>query len=147
MIEPTRPKLNRFKYAAMLAGAMAVAAFPHAGLTAVASAQKVLDVETYDNCVQNIKDSLASGTIHLWDVHNAYVTCCEYAGGTWNDSTGECAAPPADSHGSRQFPGNVHIPSDIATAPTVTKDPPRPIRVPSDIATVSTVSQGNELAS
>ena len=38
MIQPTRPKLNRFKYAAMLAGAMAVAAFPHAGLTAVASA-------------------------------------------------------------------------------------------------------------
>ena len=56
MIESTRPKLNRFKYAAMLAGAMAVAAFPHAGLTAVASAQRVLDVETYDNCVQNIKD-------------------------------------------------------------------------------------------
>ena len=28
MIESTRPKLNRFKYAAMLAGAMAVAAFP-----------------------------------------------------------------------------------------------------------------------
>jgi hypothetical protein len=145
VIEPTRPKLNRFKYAAMLAGA--IAAFPHDGLTAVASAQKVLDIETYDDCVQNIKDSLAKGTIHIWDVHNAYVTCCEYAGGTWNDSTGECAAPPADTHGSRQLPANVHVPSDIATAPTVTYDPPRPMRVPSDIATASTVSQGNELVS
>jgi hypothetical protein len=106
-----------------------------------------LDIETYDDCVQNIKDSLAKGTIHIWDVHNAYVTCCEYAGGTWNDSTGECAAPPADTHGSRQLPANVHVPSDIATAPTVTYDPPRPMRVPSDIATASTVSQGNELVS
>ena len=49
--------------------------------------------------------------------------------------------------GSRQLPGNIQIPSDIATAPAVTKDPPGPIRVPSDIATVSTVSQGNELVS
>ena len=63
MIKPTRPKLNRFKYAAMLAGAMAVVAFPHAGLTAVASAQKVLDVAPYDNCAQNIKDSLAVSTV------------------------------------------------------------------------------------
>jgi hypothetical protein len=139
MTEPTRPKPNRFKYAAMLAGVMAIAAFPHAGLTAVASAQQVLDVETYDNCVQNIKDSLAKGTIHIWDVHNAYASCCEYAGGTWSDSRGDCAAPPADSQGSRQRPGNVHVPSDIATAPTVTKDPPRPIRGPSDMATVTTV--------
>ena len=55
--------------------------------------------------------------------------------------------PAEPASGSRQLPGNVQIPSDIATAPTVTKAPPRPIRVPSDIATVSTVSQGNELAS
>jgi hypothetical protein len=47
----------------------------------------------------------------------------------------------------RQLPGNVHIPSGIATAPTLTKDSLRPTRVPSDIATVSTVSQGKELAS
>lgn len=54
---------------------------------------------------------------------------------------------PADSHDSRQLPGNVEIPSDIATATAVTKDPPRPIRVPSDIATVSTMSQGDEVVS
>jgi hypothetical protein len=147
MIETTHPKSNRFKYAATVLGALAVAATPLA-CPAVANAQPVLDVESYDKCVQDIKKSLADGTIHLWDVHNAYVTCCEYAGGTWSESRGDCAAPPpADSKGSRQLPGNVHIPSDIATAPTVTKDPPRSIRVPSDIATVSTVSQGDELAS
>jgi hypothetical protein len=133
MIESTRP--------VPLLGAAAVVAFPSVGLAAVANAQQVLDVETYDNCVQNIKDSLAKGLIHIWDVRNAYASCCEYAGGTWNDNSGECAAPPADSQGSRQLPGNVHIPSDIA-AP-VTKEPPRSIRVPSDIATVSTVSQGD----
>jgi hypothetical protein len=137
--EPTRPKLNRFKYAVMLAGAMAVAAFPHAGLTAVASAQKVLDIETYENCEKGVKADLAKGLLHIWDIHNAYATCCEYAGGTWNDTTGDCDAPPGDSHGSRQLPGNIQVPSDIATEP-VTKTPPKPIQVPSDIATVSTVS-------
>jgi len=142
VIASTNLKPSRFKYAAMLAGAMAVAAFPHAGLTAVASAQKVLDLDTYQKCEDGVKADLAKGTIHIWDIHFAYVTCCEYAGGTWNDTTGDCDAPPGDSQGSRQFPGNVHIPSDIATA-TVTKEPPRPIQVPSDIATVSTVSQGN----
>jgi hypothetical protein len=139
MIEPIRPKLTRFKYAAMLAGAMAVAAFPHAGLTAVASAQKVLDMETLQTCEDGVKADLAKGVLHIWDVHFAYVTCCEYAGGTWNDTTGDCDAPPGDSHGTRQFPGNILVPSDIATEP-VTKTPPRPIQVPSDIATVSTVS-------
>ena len=119
---------NRSIYTATLIGALAVAATPLAH-PAVAAAQRVLDVETYDNCVQNIKDSLAKGMIHIWDVHNAYASCCEYAGGTWNDTTGECVAPPADSRGSRQLPGNVRIPSDIATAPAV-----------------STVSQGHELA-
>jgi len=57
----------------------------------------------------------AKGTIHIWDIHFAYVTCCEYAGGTWNDTTGDCDAPPGDSHGSRQFPGNIRVPSDITT--------------------------------
>jgi hypothetical protein len=65
--------------------------------------------------------------------------CCAGSGGVWNANRSECQAPPGDSQGSRQLPGTVQIPSDIATAP-VTKAPPRPIHVPSDIATVSTVS-------
>ncbi len=49
MIESTRPKLNRFKYAAMLAGALAVAASPLA-YPAVASAERVWDIEYFDSC-------------------------------------------------------------------------------------------------
>jgi hypothetical protein len=140
MIEVTRPKVNRFKYAAVLLGAMAVAGTPLA-YPAIATAEaNTWDIESYDNCVADAKLRLPA------DIADALEACCWASGGYYHD--GRCWAPPAEpASGSRQLPGNVHIPSDIATAPTVTKDPPRPIRVPSDIATVSTVSQGNELAS
>jgi len=65
---------------------------------------------------------------------------CNGAGQCKHDTDVVCDAPPGDSHGSRQLPGNVRVPSDIATEP-VTKTPPRPIQVPSDIATVSTLGQ------
>ena len=149
MIEPTRPKLNRFKYAAMLAGALTVAASPSVGFTAVATAEsKTWDIENYDDCLAGLSHDQMNNSIN--DQKLFHKACCEYSGGIFIDDgyIGKCVAPPAEpASGSRQRPGNVHIPSDIATAPTVTKDPPRPIRVPSDIATVSTVSQGNELAS
>ena len=54
MTEPTRPKLNRVKYAAMVLGAMAVAAFPSVGLTAVATAEPdsgTWDLEDYESCM------------------------------------------------------------------------------------------------
>jgi hypothetical protein len=148
MIKPTRPKPSRFKYVAMLAGALAVAAFPPIGLTAVATAEKVWDIETYDDCTAGLSYDQMKYSINEQKLFHQ--KCCEYSGGIFIDDgyIGKCVAPPAEpASGSRQLPGNVHIPSDIATAPTVTKNPPRPIRVPSDIATVSTVSQGNELAS
>ena len=143
MIESARPKPSRFKYAAMLAGAMAVVAFPSVGLAAVATAQAgTWDIEEYDDCYDDFnKDG------KITNAERQY--CCEESGGVWHQwdfGNGYCSAPPADTQGSRQLPGNIQIPPDISTAPTVTKDPPRPIRVPSDIATVSTVSQGNELA-
>lgn len=147
MIEPTRPILNRSSYAAMLFGALAVAAFPSVGFAAVASAEKVWDIETYDYCMEQSRAHYQRGEITLQELTEAARTCCEYNDGVWNAATQDCQAPPGDSQGSRQLPGNVHISSGIATAPTVTKDPPRPIRVPSDIGTVSTVSQGNESAS
>jgi len=139
VIASTNAELSRFKYAAMLLGVAAVAAAPLAS-PAIATAQKVLDLDTYEKCVQDTKDALRNGTLHIWDIHYAYVTCCEYSGGTWSESAGECAAPPGDTQGSRQFPGSAHIPSDIATIP-VTAAPPRPIQVPSDIATAQAVSQ------
>ena len=148
--EPIRPKLSRFKYAAMLLGAGAVAAAPLA-YPATATAEPgsgTWDIEQYDDCVR--KESPTNPDDQGWDyLIITMKTCCLESGGVWQDNGrgGRCVAPPGDSQGSRQLPGNVQIPSDIATAPTVTKYPPRPIQVPSDIATVSTVSQGNELAS
>ena len=147
VIESIRPKLNRVKYAAILLGAVAVAAFPPVGLTAVASAEKVWDIETYDYCMEQIRAHYQRGEITLQELTEDAKVCCEYNDGVWNAATQDCQAPPGDTKGARQLPGNIQIPSDIATSPTVTKDPLRPIRVPSDIATVSMVSQGNELAS
>ena len=141
-----RPKLNRLKYAAMLLGALAVAATPLAYPT-IATAEPntggTFDLAKYNKCMADLLDVDGDDA----DYKLTGRICCRSVGGVWNESRAECTAPPADSQGSRQLPGNVQIPSDIATAPTVTKDPPRPIRVPSDIATVSTVSQGNEVVS
>ena len=50
MIESAGPKLARFKYAAMLLGALAVAATPLA-YPAIATAERVWDIEDYDNCM------------------------------------------------------------------------------------------------
>ena len=147
VIDATRPRLNRSQYAAMLVGALAVTAFPSVGFAAVASAEKVWDIETYDYCMEQSRAHYQRGEITLQELTEDARGCCEYNDGVWNAATQDCQAPPGNSQGSRQLPGNVHIPSDIATAPTLTKDPPRPIRVPSDIATVSTGSQGKELAS
>ena len=83
MIESSRPKVNRFKYAAMLLGAVAVAATPLA-YPATATAEREWDVVAYDQC---IKDHPAS-------VYN----CCYKTGGEWSgdDVTGKCVAPPAN---------------------------------------------------
>jgi hypothetical protein len=147
VIQSTAPKVNRVKYAAMLLGALAVAAAPLA-YPASATAERVWDIEMYDYCMEiTTEDQLDVSIAQQLEMHRV---CCEKTGGIFIDDgyVGKCVAPPAEpASGSRQLPGNVQIPSDIATAPTVTKAPPRPIRVPSDIATVSTVSQGNELAS
>jgi hypothetical protein len=133
MIASTNPKLNRFKYAAMLAGAMAVAVTPLA-YAPVATAQKVWDIEAYDNCTFGLEN-------WRWEYWDEMKKCCLNSGGVWKQSEYKCVAPPAEpASGSRQFPGNVQIPSDIATAP-VTKAPPRPIQVPSDIASAQVVTQ------
>jgi len=142
VIEPTRSKLSRFKYSAMLLAAVAAAAFPPVGLTAVASAEKVWDIETYDYCMEQSRAHYQRGEITLQELTEAAKTCCEYNDGVWNAATQDCQAPPGDATGSRQLPGNIRIPSDIATAPVVTK-PPRPIQVPSDIAAAPAVSQAS----
>jgi hypothetical protein len=131
VIESARPKLNRFKYAAPLLGALAVAAFPFVGLPAVATAEPnsgVWDIERYDECMRG-------GPIYSEDdQYRRERFCCGQSGGVWNGAY--CVAPPAEpASGSRQLPGNVHVPSDIATVPVVTQTPPR--HVSSDIATAA----------
>ena len=133
---------------ALTAGVFAAAvafggsAVGHPAIAAAAPNTDSWDLEAFDDCLRKIDRTRYGGAQFLYDdyLHNEIMKCCISSGGVWG--VGEkCEAPPA------QGPGNRQIPSDIATAPTVTKDPPGPIRVPSDIATVSTVSQGNELAS
>ncbi|WP_142392533.1 hypothetical protein [Mycobacterium sp. 3519A] len=140
MTKSTRPKPSRFKYAAVLLGALAVGASPLA-YPAVATAEKVWDIELYDSCMEGTSGNQMDYSINQQKEGNR--VCCEGSGGIFIDDgyLGKCVAPPAEpAKGSRQLPGNVHIPTDIATAPTETKDAPRPVRVPSDAATVSTVN-------
>jgi hypothetical protein len=144
MIESAHPKQNRFKHAAKFLGALAVVALPSVGLTAVAAAEpRVWDIEAYDNCMAADNDDSMGRSIN--DERAAHLGCCVGSGGVFIDDgyLGKCVAPPAEpaSQGSRQLPGNAQIPPGIATVPTVTKAPLRPIRVPSDIATASAVSQ------
>ncbi|GFG52089.1 hypothetical protein CQY20_17110 [Mycolicibacterium agri] len=141
MIKPIRSTANRVKYGAMLIGALAVAAAPLA-YPASATAERVWDIELYDGCMEAQAENQMDYSIA--QQLEAHRVCCEETGGVFIDDgyVGKCVAPPAEpASGSRQLPGNIHIPTDLATAPQVTKTPPRPIQDPSAIATVSTVSQ------
>ena len=82
VIEPTRPKLNRFKYAAMLLGAMAVAAFPPVGLTAVATAEPnsgTWDLEDYETCMNGFPYDPETTTWQQIEDQKGY--CCRRSGG------------------------------------------------------------------
>jgi hypothetical protein len=142
VIDSAIPKPNLVKYAAMLLGTVAVAVFPPVGLTAVATAEpRTWDLELYDACIEWNRAAYQRGEITLQDLTEADHICCADTGGVWDADKEYCHAPPGDAQGSRQFPGNVQIPSDIAIAPEVTQAPPRPIQVPSGIATAPAVSQ------
>jgi hypothetical protein len=72
--------------------------------------------------------SNACATIRIQKLFNQ--KCCEYSGGVFVDDgyIGKCVAPPAEeSQGTRQLPGNVHIPPDLGTAPIATQQPPPPV--------------------
>ena len=115
MIESASPKLARFKYAAMLLGALAVSAAPFAH-PAIATAQRYWDIEYFDTCRDTWYAEYQKGKITLDDYQYGIRLCCQYSDGVWNEAEDECQAPPGDSQGSRQLPGNVQIPSDIATS-------------------------------
>lgn len=133
--------LRKLGVAGLFAAAIAFG-FGTLGEPAIALAQPdsgTWDIEDYDDCLQSILR--LQGHLNPGD----WEGCCYHSGGVWipgDFGHGTCVAPPAEpASGSRQLPGNLHIPSDIATAPTLTKAPPRPIQVPSDIATAAAVSQ------
>ena len=95
MTEPTRPKVNRFKYGAMLLGALAVAATPLA-YPAIATAADEWDIGIYDRCIQEQGDSTF-----------AQHYCCDRSGGVWiprkvaDNNSGKCVAPPANPASSQ----------------------------------------------
>jgi hypothetical protein len=74
------------------------------------------DIEEYDDCIEDMA-RIRGGNLKRGD----WESCCYQSGGVWvprDFGTGWCVAPPAQpSSGSRQLPGNVHIPTEIATAP------------------------------
>jgi hypothetical protein len=71
VIDATRPRLNRSKYTAMPVGALALAAFPSVGFAAVASAEKVWDIETYDYCMDQSRAHYQRGEITLQELTEA----------------------------------------------------------------------------
>jgi hypothetical protein len=132
--------LRKFGVAGLFTAAIAFGFSTVAGpATALAQPDSgTWDIEDYDDCLQSILR--LQGHLNPGD----WEGCCLHSGGVWipgDFGLGTCVAPPGEpASGSRQVPGNVHVPSDVATLPTATKAPLRPIRVPSDIATVSPVS-------
>ena len=122
---------NRHRLARRLGGvsflAIALALGGHAITDpAIASAEKVWDIEEYDKC----RDAFAwqQMDMSLNEQKQIEEACCTLNGGVFKDDgyLGKCVAPPADNKGSRQLPGNIHIPTDIATAPVVTQEQPTP---------------------
>ena len=62
MSESTRPKLNRFRYAAMLLGALAL--WPYRSrIAAIATAERVWDIEKYDYAWK-VEDGVSEGEIN-----------------------------------------------------------------------------------
>jgi Spy/CpxP family protein refolding chaperone len=70
--------MRRFAHAALLAGAIGIAASAF-GHTAIASAEPPWDIEAFDNCMQRP------------DANEA--TCCILSDGVWG-ANGHCQAPP-----------------------------------------------------
>ncbi len=123
----------------MVAIALAAAGIALGSVTSLQVARGepgVWDIEQWDRCTD--ATYLINDPDQYW---KAVKACCINSGGVWDDAKLDCRAPSGDSQGTRQLPGNVQIPSGIATAPVVTQAPPRPIQVPSDIATAPAVTQ------
>lgn len=138
----TSANIDRMPLPALMIGCLFAATLAIGANTvahpAIAGAERVWDVEDYDNCMDDQSGSQLDLSINAQRAFHAY--CCNRSGGVFIDDgyLGKCLAPPAEpASGPRQLPGNVQIPTDIATAPTVNQ---APTRVPPGIATAPTAT-------
>ncbi|RDH79896.1 hypothetical protein DVS77_02445 [Mycolicibacterium moriokaense] len=141
MTTSTRTTRSRIVYAAMLAGAVAVLAVPTVEFTAVATAQPASDtwdLDEYEKCMNAFPYDGETTTWQLIEDQKDY--CCRETGGVVDpgQEPEHCRAPSGDTKGSRQLPGGVRVPSDLAV---VTQEPSAPIHGASDIATAQTLTQ------
>jgi hypothetical protein len=129
--------------AALLAAVTTVAFGSHP----LARAEKVWDLETYEDCVNGLAGDQTNYSINQQKFMNQ--KCCEYSGGIFQDDgyLGKCVAPPPEPAppGSRQVPSDIgtetfapaplrtHDPSDIGTetlTPVATTPVPTPMPTP-----------------
>jgi hypothetical protein len=124
-IDATNRRLaRRLGAAAFLATALALGGNVLVG-PAIASAEQVWDMEETQKC----EDAFAwqQMDMSLNEQKKLYEACCVLHGGVFKDDgyLGKCVAPPApENQKPRHLPGNIQVPSDIATTPVVTQQQP-----------------------
>ncbi|MEO3760592.1 hypothetical protein ABGB19_20190 [Mycobacterium sp. B14F4] len=89
-------RFRQLTTAAVIAIALATGANTVA-LTAIASAERVWDIERYDGCM------LGGPIDSLDDKYKREKFCCGQSGGVWNGA--DCVAPPASPQDSSRGPG------------------------------------------
>jgi hypothetical protein len=127
-----RIRLPQLAIAALFATATALALGAHTlAIPSIARAEKVWDIETYDDCMNGVAGDQINTSINQQKFMNQ--KCCEYSGGVFQDDgyLGKCVAPPAEPAPA----GSRHDTSDIGTE-TLTPSPPR-THAPSDIGTAT----------
>lgn len=115
-INPAVARLRRILSAALIAAATALGAstltFP-----AIASAERVLDIGAYDDCVAQMWHNNPDQSDAFYREYRRL--CCVDAGGVWDedqpDDTQACKAPPAED-AERPLPPRV-APGAETTAP------------------------------
>jgi len=131
--------LSKFATASVIAAAITLGAGGF-GSPAIASAKNptmTWDLEAHEECMRKAAEyQTESQEAYIREAH----ICCLESGGIWEDrgnGTGTCVAPPPNTPGHREIPG------DIATAPVVTQAPRHPVppELADSNAPVATVTQ------
>ena len=121
------------RLAASLLAAAATVGASMLGYPTTATAEPAKwDPDSYSHCVRSIDPGLNAS-----DYLARVKWCCAQTGGIWVNDDQVCVAPSTNTSGSRQLPGNIRVPSDIATVP-VTQQPPH--QVPPELASEPAVA-------